>query len=583
MDVADLNGDGRPDVATGEHRGSLKVTVWQNVNNGASWSAHTVGTGKESHLGTRLADLDRDGDIDIVSIAWDAYQYLHVWRNNAKSGAPLPVPASPGGLAATAVSSSQINLSWTDNASNETGFQLERATSSSGPWTQIATPGANATSATDSGLAASTTYFYRVRAANGSGSSAYSNVANATTPSGGGGGGSVPSSGLQLWLKADGGVTQSGGAVSAWADQSGNGRTAAQSVAASRPTLVSGATGGLPAVQFDGINDHLTFTLPVNGMTGMTLVLVSACTADRTGGGTNAENAAIFWNETASWGTVYLSPFQSNVKFRFGTTQSGNLPSYARPSSIGSAFSTSIAVKSGTTDTLFVNGVQVLSQGGKLGSIAGCRATGNLGRGYNDNTFFPGRIAEVLVYNRALSTAERQGIEQYLAGRYAGSLPAVAGVAAPAGGSLLSVTAVSTGKDPVLTTAAPGALPYLDRSTSIGSLDPALAGGALVRLANDDKDVVVADHLTLVLSAPTTLHVGLDPRAPSIPAWLADGTWTLGGEQLSLSDGGATPMIVYRRSFPAGTAVLGGPGGSPSSYVLIATWGSSPGLPPAFP
>ena len=85
MDVADLNGDGRPDVVTGEHRGSLKVTVWQNVNNGASWTAHTVGTGQESHLGTRLADLDRDGDIDIVSIAWDAYQYLHVWRNDAKT------------------------------------------------------------------------------------------------------------------------------------------------------------------------------------------------------------------------------------------------------------------------------------------------------------------------------------------------------------------------------------------------------------------------------------------------------------------------------------------------------------------
>ena len=80
MDVADMNGDGRPDVVTGEHRGSLKVTVWQNVNYGASWTAHTVDTGKESHLGTRLADLDRDGDIDIVSIAWDAYQYLHVWR-----------------------------------------------------------------------------------------------------------------------------------------------------------------------------------------------------------------------------------------------------------------------------------------------------------------------------------------------------------------------------------------------------------------------------------------------------------------------------------------------------------------------
>jgi hypothetical protein len=33
----------------------------------------------------------------------------------------------------------QINLSWTDNSSNETGFKVERATSSGGAWTQIGT------------------------------------------------------------------------------------------------------------------------------------------------------------------------------------------------------------------------------------------------------------------------------------------------------------------------------------------------------------------------------------------------------------------------------------------------------------
>ena len=83
MDVADMNGDGLPDIITGEHRGSLKVTVWENSNKGASWTAHTVSTGRESHLGARIIDLDGDGDLDIVSIAWDSKQYLHVFRNNA--------------------------------------------------------------------------------------------------------------------------------------------------------------------------------------------------------------------------------------------------------------------------------------------------------------------------------------------------------------------------------------------------------------------------------------------------------------------------------------------------------------------
>ena len=77
------------------------------------------------------------------------------------------------------------------------------------------------------------------------------------------------------------------------------------------------------------------------------------------------------------------------------------------------------ASKDGTTDALYVNGALVLSQGGKLATIAGCQDTGNVGRGYNDNTYFTGDIAEVLVYNRALSQGERQAVEAYLNNKYA--------------------------------------------------------------------------------------------------------------------------------------------------------------------
>jgi hypothetical protein len=69
-----------------------------------------------------------------------------------------------------------------------------------------------------------------------------------------------------------------------------------------------------------------------------------------------------------------------------------------------------------------VNGVQVLSKGGKLPTITGCQTNGNIGRGYNDNTFFTGDVAEVLVYTRAITPSERQAVDQYLAGKY--GLPA---------------------------------------------------------------------------------------------------------------------------------------------------------------
>ena len=77
------------------------------------------------------------------------------------------IPAAPSSLTATAASPSQINLTWTNNASNQTGFTIERATNSS--FTQNVatfTAAATATSYSDTGLTASTTYYYEVCATN---------------------------------------------------------------------------------------------------------------------------------------------------------------------------------------------------------------------------------------------------------------------------------------------------------------------------------------------------------------------------------------------------------------------------------
>jgi hypothetical protein len=87
-----------------------------------------------------------------------------------------------GYATAQAVSSSQINLTWVDNDNNETGFVIQRCTGSKCTnFAQIATVGANVTSYSDTGLAARTTYRYRVYAYNASGNSAYSNIVKVTT------------------------------------------------------------------------------------------------------------------------------------------------------------------------------------------------------------------------------------------------------------------------------------------------------------------------------------------------------------------------------------------------------------------
>jgi outer membrane protein assembly factor BamB len=96
---------------------------------------------------------------------------------------PIPTPRAPTNLTATAVSSSQINLSWSDNSNNETGFVINRTQDPSKLWNYVTTVAANVKSYSDTGLHASTTYFYRVQAINAGGGSAWSNTASAKTPS----------------------------------------------------------------------------------------------------------------------------------------------------------------------------------------------------------------------------------------------------------------------------------------------------------------------------------------------------------------------------------------------------------------
>ncbi len=121
---------------------------------------------------------------------------LYIYRVRATSGSSdsvftspvsattLPnAPVPPDGLVATAISNSQIDLTWTDNSSNEDGTRIERS-SNGGAFVEIATVAGDVTSFSNTGLAAGTPYAYRVRAYNAGGNSGYSVTANATTLNG---------------------------------------------------------------------------------------------------------------------------------------------------------------------------------------------------------------------------------------------------------------------------------------------------------------------------------------------------------------------------------------------------------------
>jgi VCBS repeat-containing protein len=122
-----------------------------------------------------------DSDHLIGNLTLDTVFVDHLFiRSESQSGSP---PAAPSGLSAQAISVSQINLTWADNATDEDGYYIQRSEDNSN-WILIDTVSADVTAYIDPTVFPNTTYYYRVQAYNTSGSSAYSNTATETTPDG---------------------------------------------------------------------------------------------------------------------------------------------------------------------------------------------------------------------------------------------------------------------------------------------------------------------------------------------------------------------------------------------------------------
>ena len=120
-------------------------------------------------------DNDGDGKVDLADPGCANE------TDNDETDSPSPPAPAPSNLTATAVSTSQINLHWSDNSANEAGFEIERCKVACSSYVLIAKVGPDATSYSDTGLSASRTYKYRVRAYNAAGTSSYSNTATAKT------------------------------------------------------------------------------------------------------------------------------------------------------------------------------------------------------------------------------------------------------------------------------------------------------------------------------------------------------------------------------------------------------------------
>jgi hypothetical protein len=145
------------------------------------------GDGGEYWGGTAYHTFDQEGTWDVTVTAHDRRGGTGTASLTVVVGQPAP-PAAPSNLVAVAFTSEWINVTWSDNSNNETGFSVERCRGTASfcganpsQFTEIAQTGANVDYYGDTGLPAATTFSYRVRAFNASGPSAYSNIASATT------------------------------------------------------------------------------------------------------------------------------------------------------------------------------------------------------------------------------------------------------------------------------------------------------------------------------------------------------------------------------------------------------------------
>ncbi|MGC2404537.1 MAG: LamG-like jellyroll fold domain-containing protein [Acidobacteriaceae bacterium] len=227
----------------------------------------------------------------------------------------------------------------------------------------------------------------------------------------------VPTQGLEMWLRSESATSQFSGGATSWPDQSGHNNDATQATVANQPGEIEQDGNTCRGAFLFSQNQYFNFNLPIDGWEEMTVFLVAKSLVDPPAGTWGADSAAILWNENAPWGNTFVAPYQQTAAFRFGTTQAGNEPFYTRPVTIGQDFSITRAVHKGSTDSLYVEGQLVSNKGNKLPVLSGTTGAGFIGRGIN-NTYFTGEISEILVYDRVLTSREAAAVEYYLRNKF---------------------------------------------------------------------------------------------------------------------------------------------------------------------
>jgi hypothetical protein len=274
----------------------------------------------------------------------------------------------------------------------------------------------------------------------------------------------IPASGLKLRLVASEMTTVEGQSLTAWVDPTSK-ISATQQVANRRPTVRLNALNGKTVVRFDGEDDFLSFTFPVTGKDKLSVVTVARTWRYDRGGENNdcdfdkdgitdigrelncsgTDQTFLAWNEGSGAfksSGIFLGLGQTESTFRFGTGRAYRF--YKTPfvleKPVNDSFVWTAAVMDGVARTFYINNAVPrgrtnyrdtelfelrtradqneagATQSNWTGAVGDTESTAWLGRGRFDQStsFWPGEMAELLVYESALSTEDRAQLSRYV-------------------------------------------------------------------------------------------------------------------------------------------------------------------------
>jgi len=206
------------------------------------------------------------------------------------------------------------------------------------------------------------------------------------------------------------------GAVAQLTDQSGHENNAVQDPqnGTPLPLIVTNAVNGLPTLSFGGTNALISPTGATTGNSSHSIFIVGSYESIA-----QFRNGAVFYSDTAGVNQNSCLGVDPNTSHLWvGGYGQDNSPYVGNISLNGAGFNIlgKIYTASSANYQGFVAGVQDVNASGATYNLGNTRV--GLGKQYNNGSYWAGQIAEVIVFNSALSYGDIQTVQHYLAGKY---------------------------------------------------------------------------------------------------------------------------------------------------------------------